>query len=225
MKLQHGRVAIELHLLKDGEGVPLLLLHALGGASADWSEEWRGWPGPVHALDFAGHGRSGHLRGGGYYPEYFLADADTALEEIGDRAAVAGAGVGAYVALLLAGARPERVPAALLLPGRGLECGGASPDFQAVPDGIEAWESRIASDSCRYAPGTDPLVSSCEHDIRPLDYVAEFAAAAPHLILSREVAAGETAPAWWRTALETSKGELAPIQLSEALEQLHRACR
>ena len=64
------------------------------------------WPGPVWALDFTGHGASTVPRGGGYTAEVLMADADAALAHLGP-ATVLGRGLGAYVALLLAGARPR----------------------------------------------------------------------------------------------------------------------
>ena len=128
MRVTHARTALELHELSQRDGPALLLLHALGGSSADWSEVPALWPGRVYALDFSGHGRSEWVRGGVYLPELLAGDADTAIAEVG-AAAIAGAGIGAYVALLLAGGRRASVPAALLLPGRGLEGGGAAPDF------------------------------------------------------------------------------------------------
>ena len=45
MKLVHGRIKLELHERRRGEGAPLLLLHALRGSSEDWEtgiEVWRG---------------------------------------------------------------------------------------------------------------------------------------------------------------------------------------
>ena len=65
MELRHGRIALALRRVREGEGTPMLLLHALHGSSADWGSGPAGWPGPVCALDFAGHGRSGWGRGGG----------------------------------------------------------------------------------------------------------------------------------------------------------------
>ena len=128
MELRHGWVTLALRRLREGEGQPLLLLHALHGSSADWGTGPETWPGPICALDFAGHGRSGWVRGGVYYPELLAADADAALAELG-AAVLVGAGLGAYAALLVAGARPASVPAAVLLPGAGLEGGGGEPRF------------------------------------------------------------------------------------------------
>ena len=64
MAIRHGRVSIALHALREAEGPALLCLHAVGGSARDFREAARLWPGPVHALDFSGHGDSGPLRGG-----------------------------------------------------------------------------------------------------------------------------------------------------------------
>ena len=119
--IRHGHVSLALHELQSGAGEPLLLL-------GDTTREGVTWPGPLFALDFAGQGASDPRPGGAYTPELHAADADAALAAIG-RCRIAGAGIGAYVALLLAGARADDVPAALLLPGLGLEGAGPLPDF------------------------------------------------------------------------------------------------
>ena len=98
----------------------LLLLHGLGesspvGAARTWAAHW---PGPVAALDFTGHGHSTVPAGGGYTAEILLADADVALAELG-AATLVGRGLGAYVALMLAGARPQQVRGAVLCDGPG----------------------------------------------------------------------------------------------------------
>ena len=174
MRIKHGRVTLELHELVRREGLPLLLLHALYGSSADWGEAPGSWPGAVWALDFAGHGHSESIAGGAYYPELLVGDADAALAHIG-RAALAGAGVGAYVALLLAGARRDTVPAALLLPGAGLAGGGALPDFERDFPQFEV--------TARQPGACDPLVCTLERDVRPVDYAESFACAARRILL------------------------------------------
>ncbi|MGH7788553.1 MAG: alpha/beta fold hydrolase, partial [Candidatus Binatia bacterium] len=165
MRIQHGRCALELHDLGGtGAAPPLLLLHALGGSARDWSEAAAGWPGQVCGLDFAGHGRSDALPGGGYTAELLAADADAALAVLGG-AALAGAGIGAYAALLLAGARRDLVPAALLLPGRGLDGGGAQPNFEH-----SSLTPLTPADNPPLPPGCDPILCALEHDPRPPEY-------------------------------------------------------
>jgi pimeloyl-ACP methyl ester carboxylesterase len=232
VKIQHGRVSLELHALrtkrsKDPEAPrqapALLLLHALGDSSAGWGVDVQAWPAAVYALDFSGHGRSGWLPGGGYTPEHFAAEADCALAELDAKVCVAGAGLGAYAALLLAGARPDRVSGALLLPGRGLAGAGAWPDFEdsgAMRDPLLRPPGPV-----QHPPGpasneaTDPLVFSCECDIRPVDYAEEFARRATRLLVSLPAAA--YGPAAWLEVAARCAGEAPPAaDLGEALRAL-----
>jgi pimeloyl-ACP methyl ester carboxylesterase len=192
IKLKHGRVGLALHRQQSGEGTPLLLLHQLGGCAHDWSALELGWTGPVYALDLSGHGRSGHVRGGGYLAELWAADADVALCEIGEDAVLVGAGVSAFVALLLAGARPDSVRGALLLPGRGLAGGGPEPDFSQVPQPITGSGE---SGALRAEPMTDPAVRFSESIVRPVDYARALAQEAGPAVLCED---REARPAWWR---------------------------
>jgi pimeloyl-ACP methyl ester carboxylesterase len=208
MTLRHGRVSIALHALREAEGPALLCLHAVGGSARDFGAAARLWPGPVYALDFAGHGESGRLRGGAYHPEGLAGDADAALARIGP-AHLAGAGVGAYVALLLAGGRPDAVAGALLLPGAGLAGGGVAPDESR---GEERW-----LDVGPPLPGCDPAVRRLERDPRPPDYAEAFARAARLLLLAE----GDFArPPWWEAVRETPAATPAPADLAGGLARL-----
>ncbi len=225
MRLAHGRVSIELYELRLAEGPPLLLLHALGANAKVWPEEVLEWPhGSVYALDFSGHGQSGQLRGGAYYPEYFLADADLALEKIGEPCALVGAGIGAYVALLLSGARAEWGLGALLLEGAGLEGGGSVPGHErenhAGAEDIQGFERFIEKAASDYGPSTDPLVAQCERDVRPLEYVASFACAAKPMLFSSHVGVRVPRPDWWKCALDENRGRLVAGELVEGLGEL-----
>jgi pimeloyl-ACP methyl ester carboxylesterase len=213
-KIAQGRIALALHVLAEAPGSALLLLHALRGSSAEWSGAWRGWPGPVFALDFSGHGASDRLRGSAYTAELLLADADAALAHVGP-ARVAGAGLGAYVALLLAGARSDRVEAALLLPGAGLEGGGPRPEpsRRAAGSVLENLE-RAERD-----PAAQPLLRHVEVDVRPPEYAAAFARAARRLLLAED---GTERPPWWEAAREASGAERAPADVGAALAHLAR---
>ncbi len=174
IELRQGRVTLALHSLSASAnteelGPSVLLLHALGGSSADWNGGLPAWPGPVYALDFSGHGASGWVTGGVYYPELLAADADAALQKIGE-AHLVGAGIGAYAALLLAGARPKAVPGALLLPGAGLAGCGAQPDFDR-----DTLLEASAMDAADRGSGGDPQTRSLDSDPRPVDYAESFA--------------------------------------------------
>jgi pimeloyl-ACP methyl ester carboxylesterase len=208
MRVKHARVTLELHELAHRSGVPVLLLHALYGSSADWGEAAATWPGAVFALDFAGHGHSESIVGGAYYPELLVGDADAALAHIG-RAAIVGAGLGAYIALLLAGARHGRVPAALLLSGAGLAGGGALPDFQSDFPSFTVAE--------REPGGCDPMVHTLDRDIRPVEYAAAFARAARRLILVED---GTLRPPWWQAACRSPSAEIMHTDVPAALQRL-----
>lgn len=130
--LVHNKVRLALHELRPGTGRPLLLLHGLGERSPRRAPEHvSSWPGPVLALDFTGHGASTRPRGGGYSCELLMADVDVALAHLGE-ATLVGRGLGAYIALLVAGARPSLVRGAVLEDGPGLFGGAAGPTSAVV---------------------------------------------------------------------------------------------
>lgn len=188
IRLHHGRTTLALHELGHGGGLPLLYLHAVGGRAADGAALAAAWPGRAVGLDFSGHGDSDRLAGGAYWPELLLADADVALEQLGS-AALAGAGFGAYIALLLAGSRPQAVPLALLLPGRGLAGGGPQPNFDRP-----FLSPLTPADHPPLPDGTDPMACALGLDPRPPEYAARFAAAATRLVLVED---GSARPPWW----------------------------
>jgi pimeloyl-ACP methyl ester carboxylesterase len=162
--LRHNRIDLALHTLLERDGRPLLLLHGMGEQSptvapADVAD----WPGPVHALDFTGHGESSLPRGGGYSAEILLADADVALAAIGP-ATVVGRGLGAYVALLVAGARPTLVRGAVLGDGPGLWGGPTGPTSSNI----------LVLEPTDHTP--DPYgLAELSRDLRPRDYASLFA--------------------------------------------------
>jgi pimeloyl-ACP methyl ester carboxylesterase len=161
--LTHNRVSLALHHLRDGDGRPLLVLHGLGERSPATVPAWAAaWEGPVAALDFTGHGASTTPRGGGYTSEILLADADIALAELGT-ATVVGRGLGAYIALLLAGARSHEVVGAVLCDGPGLAGGPTEPTSQ----------SYVSLEGHAQIPDPYALVE-LGRDLRPPDYATWF---------------------------------------------------
>jgi len=162
--LRHNRVELALHELRGGQGRALLLLHGLGERSpAKLRSELEPWPGPVYALDFTGHGESSVPHGGGYTAEILMGDADAALAHLG-QATLVGRGLGAYVALLLAGGRAKHVRGAILRDGPGLAGGGSGSTSPFFPN--------IAP----HAPRTpDPFaLVELARDIRPADYALVY---------------------------------------------------
>ncbi|WP_420452422.1 alpha/beta hydrolase [Ilumatobacter sp.] len=173
--LRHNRVDLALHMLRpapvdaDRPSRPLLLLHGLGDASPTSVPRWAAdWPGVVAALDFTGHGASTVPVGGGYSAETLMADADHALAHLtGDdpegTITVLGRGLGAYIALQIAGARANRIHGAILTDGPGLAGGPTGPSSQSF--------FALASDGT--APDPYALVE-LGRDLRPGDYAVSF---------------------------------------------------
>jgi len=215
-RIPSGRGEIVLHRLGERSGPTLLALHALAGSARDFAALASAWPGPMWALDFPGHGASPRARGSSYTAELFAADADAALRTLGE-AHVVGCGLGAYVALLVAGTRPDRVPGALLLPGRGFAGGGAAPDL-ATPH-AERNARVLAMLDAADDPGhdADPLTTTCERDPRPPEYARTFADAARRLLLAEP---GDARPPWWEAARATASAETVPAEPAEALARL-----
>lgn len=164
--LAHARARLALHPLHDGgAGHPLLLLHGLGERTpAGPPGHVERWPGPVHGLDFTGHGASTVPAGGGYTAEVLMGDVDTALAHLGP-CTIVGRGLGGYVALLAAGARPGLVRGAVITDGPGLAGGGSGPSSTAPP--------------FPYPGATGPpdpfALAELSRDVRPPDYATSFA--------------------------------------------------
>lgn len=170
VRLRHNKVELALHELRGGDGRALLLLHALGEASpVRVPADLEAWPGPVHALDFTGHGASTIPAGGGYTAETLFADADIALAHLGE-VTVHGRGLGAYVALMLAGGRPAEVRGAILADGPGLSGGGPSPSSPVL----------LRIDPAAPAPPDPYALAELSSDVRPPDYATTFVRQAVH---------------------------------------------
>jgi pimeloyl-ACP methyl ester carboxylesterase len=202
--LHHSRVDLALHRLREAEGRPLLLLHGLGERSPrEVPAAVAPWPGPVWALDFTGHGDSALPRGGGYTGECLLGDADAAISELG-AVTLRGRGLGAWVALLAAGARPAEVRGAILSDGPGLAGGGARPGTPFIPF--------VDAGTAASAPDPFALVE-LSRDVRPPEYATAFARLATELSgLPRAISVcAVERPDWLRAVLEEPGVETATL--------------
>ncbi len=207
--LRHSQIELALHRLRDGAGRPLLLLHGLGERSPGRPPPGvEAWPGPIWALDFTGHGESSVPRGGGYTAECLMGDADAAIAELGP-VTLRGRGLGAWVALLVAGARPREVRGAILSDGPGLAGGGARPGSPVIP----------YVDPAALAPPDPFALVELSRDVRPPEYASAFVRLANELSgLTRPltVCAVER-PEWLRATLEEPGVEAAPLASALAL--------
>lgn len=206
IELTHGHITLALHELRDdGDGRPLLHLHALGLRSPETLPgDLVSWPGPVYALDFTGHGASTVPKGGGYTPETLIGDIDAVIERLGEVTLV-GRGLGAYVALLASGARADAVRGAILCDGPGIAGGGAAPGTPQI----------VRIDPDAPAPPDPFALAELSKDIRPPDYAVDFV----RIALSHQsnpIAVCAKASADWLAAAAEEVGAVR-ITLPEAL--------
>ena len=196
LTLLHDKVRLALHEIQPGEKRTLLLLHGLGEAAPKTVlPELEGWSGSIHALDFTGHGDSTVPAGGGYTPELLAADADSALAHLGP-ATVLGRGLGAWVALLLAGSRPALVRGAILCDGPGLAGGG--PEFADAGLPLEVARGP--------APPDPAALVELAADVRPPGYATLLLRQARHLSgleMPVTVCAGQRPP--WLAAVASAQ--------------------
>jgi pimeloyl-ACP methyl ester carboxylesterase len=113
---------VRLRYFVGGEGPPLVLVHGLGGAAANWIEVVRALAPRFRMLvpDLPGHARSSPLVGAITLDTYADRLARLVEHEGLERAAFAGHSLGALVALRLAVARPKRVGALVLVGAAGI---------------------------------------------------------------------------------------------------------
>ena len=164
--LRHGRVELALHTLRTSPtGRALLLLHGLGEQSpSEVPDEVADWPGSIFALDFSGHGASTVAAGGGYSCEVLMGDVDTAIHHLGP-ATVLGRGLGGYVALLAAGARPTLVRGVVITDGPGLAGGGVRPGSHSIVLPVRPQTQTTPDPYALLELGSD---------VRPPDYATSF---------------------------------------------------
>ena len=108
------------------------------------------------------------MSGGGYTAELLLGDADAALAALVEQSpdgkiSVLGRGLGAYIALQLAGARSGQVHGAIVLDGPGLAGGPTGPTSQSF----------FSLPPATQTPDPYALVE-LGRDLRPPDYVRSF---------------------------------------------------
>jgi len=113
-------IELAAHLYGPEDGQPVLALHGWLDNAMSFARLAPRLPGlRIVALDFAGHGHSGHRPvGAGYQLWDYALDTLLVAEELGwQRFALLGHSLGAIVSMLLAAALPERVSRLALIDG------------------------------------------------------------------------------------------------------------
>lgn len=212
-RLRHNRIELALHRLSPGHGRPLLILHGLGDRAPRQRPAWStAWTGPVMGLDFTGHGESTVPRGGGYSSEVLMGDVDAVLAHLGP-STVVGFGLGAYVALLIAGGRPDLVHGAVLTDGPGLTGGATQPTSVSVlPPGLTSTGA--------VSPPDPWALLDLALDLRPPDYATAFvrlAVAASTFDEPLTVVCASSAP--WLDAVRAEPGVASETDLASAISR------
>lgn len=209
VKLQHNKIVLALHQVREGNGRALLLLHGLGESAERIAALDVKWNGPVWALDFTGHGASTVPRGGGYSSEILMADADIALRHLGE-ATVLGRGLGAYIAFLLSGARPTLVRGAVLVDGPGLAGGSIHATSNT--------EINTVGDRAGIAPDPWALIE-LSRDARPPTYTTTFARLAVNGSgIDDPIAITCKVMPPWVEAIAAEPGVMTDISVQDALD-------
>ena len=138
-----------------GDGTPVLLLHGLASTRHVWDLVVPGLEGrPVVALDQRGHGDA-ERPGSGYGFDDVVADVLTALDALAlSRVVVVGHSWGAWTALALAAASPERVLAVVAVDG-----GLSRPGGRTGLDPQQRAEARRRMEPPRFAVDPDVLLA------------------------------------------------------------------
>ena len=232
--LTHNKVRLALHRLRPARPAagtgrrPLLLLHGLGERTPDETPaELDGWPGEIWGLDFTGHGRSTVPKGGGYTCELLMGDADLALAHLGP-VTLCGRGLGGYVAVLLAGARPELVRGTVVCDGPGLAGRPATTTAASAPldtnvpahDGDRSDGDRSDGAGDGAGPPDRYALHELGGDVRAGEYAAGYASEAVRRsgLGPAVVVCARDRPAWLAAVLEVDGVETGDgLDLAEAV--------
>lgn len=122
-----------LHYFEGGQGRPLLLLHGAGDQAGNWSEVARELARSHRVVvpDLPGHGASDPRQGVLPLPVVVEGlEALLASRPAGERVTIVGNSLGAWMAMVLARAAPERVERIVLVNGGGIV---GDPTVNLVP--------------------------------------------------------------------------------------------
>jgi pimeloyl-ACP methyl ester carboxylesterase len=128
-----------------GEGLPVVFVHSLAGNSTHWAAQLQHLRPSRRAvaLDLRGHGRSEPPKNGDYSIAGMAADIGAVVDSLGlDRFVLVGHSMGGGVALVYAGAHPERVAGLLLVDpigdGKQISAAEAKPLLAGLDSSYDA---------------------------------------------------------------------------------------
>jgi pimeloyl-ACP methyl ester carboxylesterase len=167
-----------LHVVRRGQGPPLVLLHGMGSTSATWDAcaallEDRY---TVVTFDLLGHGRSPVPDDPAEYTrDAALADLDDVLADLDEPAVLVGHSLGGYLALAHAATRPGAA--------RGVVVLNTGPGFRDAAK-REEWNARSRRNAHRFGVPVQAAELNLQHDGVVMDRLGEMAV--PTLVLAGE---------------------------------------
>ena len=167
-----------LHVVRRGQGPPLVLLHGMGSTSATWDAcaallEDRY---TVVTFDLLGHGRSPVPEDPAEYTrDAALADLDDVLADLDEPAVLVGHSLGGYLALAPAATRPGAA--------RGVVVLNTGPGFRDEAK-REEWNARSRRNAHRFGVPVQAAELNLQHDGVVMDRLSEMAV--PTLVLAGE---------------------------------------
>ena len=141
IRLNLPHIELAAHLYGPEDGKPVLALHGWLDNAASFSRLAPKLPGlRIVALDFAGHGHSGHRgAGGGYQLWDYALDVLMVAEQLGwQRFSLLGHSLGGIVSVLLAAAMPERIERLALIDGLVPYTGEADSAPEKLGEALQA---------------------------------------------------------------------------------------
>lgn len=141
VRLRLPHIELAAHLYGPADGQPVIALHGWLDNAASFARLAPKLPGlRVVAVDFAGHGHSDHRPAGASYAIWdYVHDVLQVAEQFGwQRFSLLGHSMGAIVAVLLAGALPERVERLALIDGLMPYTGEADSAPQKLGEALKA---------------------------------------------------------------------------------------
>lgn len=174
----------ELHVLEEGSGPPVLLLHGLGGDHTVWNAQFRALAERYRVLapDLRGHGRSACPEGSSLGFDEIVADLRALLDARGlPSAHVAGISAGAFVALYWATREPSRLRS-VILSGGATHCDAHTREVGRnwretyTSEGFDAFLLRLVKDlyAAEWIEANMDVIDRLRQELRGRDFRAAF---------------------------------------------------